>query len=235
MDWRIDATLGQADAGGLRLSDGGLLVVLAPRGLADRLPLSTLSAEERDRHDRFRLPADRARFLVAHALKRQVLGGLLGRPGASLRFAPLEHGKPVLVDAGLHFNLSHSGDRVALAVAAHAPVGIDVEQITREPAGLPADYVFHPGDVIAGAGPETADRFLAAWTLKEAMAKSAGLGLGLDFRTLRLESLPDGCHRGVHPLGPWLGRWGRLDARTHMAIAAARPWRTERLVGINAD
>lgn len=235
MDWRIDETIGLSDAGRLRPSTGELMVVLAPRRLAEQLPLAALSADERDRRERFRLPADRARFLVAHALKRQVLGGLLGRPGASLRFAALEHGKPVLADADLNFNLSHGGDWIALAVTAHAPVGVDVEQITRNPGDLPADFVFHPGDDMAAAGDTATDRFLAAWTLKEAMAKSAGQGLGLDFRALRLERLPDGRHRGIHPMGPWLGRWGRLDARTHMAVAAARPWQTERLVRIGAD
>ena len=99
-----------------------------------------LDDHERERLTRFRRPADRARYLAAHALARLVLGGS-GRTAAALRFdrtcrCGAAHGRPVL-PGGPGFSLSHSGDLVGVAVRPGAAVGLDVEQV-RDIADLPA-------------------------------------------------------------------------------------------------
>ena len=213
-----------------KCASDGILTLLAPRSLAPRIPLSTLSDDERERCHRFHFVADRERFLVAHALKRRCLAALVKRPADRLAFATTAEGKPVLVDTAIQFNLSHSGDWAVLALSGNAPVGIDVEFPDRIQRSLPAELVYHPDDRIAGEPGSAAERFFTVWTLKEAMAKSLGLGLGLAFPTLRLEPHTTGWYHGAHPHGVCWGRHGRLHDSSHLAIAGLERWDSESLI-----
>ena len=67
--------------------------------------VALLDDHERDRLERFRRPADAARYLAAHALTRIVLGGCLDRVPAALVIDRTcrcgeQHGKPTLAAAG---------------------------------------------------------------------------------------------------------------------------------------
>jgi 4'-phosphopantetheinyl transferase len=71
-----------------------------------------LDEHERDRLARFRRPADRERYLAAHALARLVLAPLVGTAADALAFdrtcrCGVPHGKPVL-PGGPGFSLSHA-------------------------------------------------------------------------------------------------------------------------------
>lgn len=148
-----------------------------------------LDPRERASHRRLARAADRRRYLSAHALARLVLSGYLGCHPASLQLTARcascggPHGKPRLVDplSDLQFSLSHSGDRVVVAVARGAPVGVDVEDASkdRDPAGL-LDLVLsaseRPGlDRLPPSA--RAEGFLRYWTRKEAALKATGDGL----------------------------------------------------------
>lgn len=76
-----------------------------------------------------------ARTRDAHALLQQVLSALNGRPTHALARTCATcggpHGKPVLVDGGLHVSLSSIADRAVVAVTAAGPVGgIEVHTFT---------------------------------------------------------------------------------------------------------
>lgn len=143
---------------------------------------SLLDDDERARADRFVFERDRRRFVVAHAVLRRVLAGYLGRPATSLRFATQARGKPELIDSGgLAFNLSHSGEGVAVAVARGGRLGVDIE--CRRPKsdrdGMVARF-FSPAEkaaffALAEAARE--DAFYRLWTRKEAWIKALGEGL----------------------------------------------------------
>jgi 4'-phosphopantetheinyl transferase len=156
-----------------------------------------LDAHERERLERFRRPADRARYLAAHALARLVLAARLDSDPAGLEFdrtcrCGKPHGKPTL--PGLHFSLTHSGDRVGVAVSADGPVGLDVEEL-RELGDLAA----LAGHALSPAEPRPADgpAFLRVWTRKEALLKATGEGLSSPMNAItlagaRVESWTDG-------------------------------------------
>ena len=226
MYWQTDRTMDVMALNPADMPDEPLLVFLAPRALADDLPWSLLSAEEQDRWTRFRHPADRERFLVAHGLKRLVLSTLLGRPAAALTFGNNNSGKPFVVKSDMQFNLTHSGDWIALACRRSAAVGIDVEQPPKASNSLPASLLFHPDDEIPEYAASDMDRFFVAWTLKEAMAKCCGLGLGLAFPDLQLATTTPGHYRGRHATGIWYGQHARLADGTHMAVAGDTAWRS---------
>ncbi|SHG43492.1 4'-phosphopantetheinyl transferase family protein [Streptoalloteichus hindustanus] len=153
---------------------------------------------ERRRHDRFLREADRWRYVAGHALIRLVLAPLVGRRPAELAFSTVcrhcgaGHGKPRLTpESGLDFSLSHSGDRVVLAVARGVELGVDVEELSRRTEPELAEHVLSPAELSAlDALPE--DRrhagFFTYWTRKEAVLKATGHGLAIATRAVELSA-----------------------------------------------
>jgi 4'-phosphopantetheinyl transferase len=149
-----------------------------------------LSAAERARMDRLHRPADRLRYLLAHALVRATLSRYSpDTPPAAWRFRATPHGRPELADGEdpLRFNLSHTEGLVACAVARRRDVGVDVEHLWPPRIDLDLAFAashFAPAEVadLAALAPEAdafRERFFAIWTLKEAYIKARGLGLAL--------------------------------------------------------
>lgn len=140
-----------------------------------------LSEDEQARASRFYFERDRNRFIVAHANLRFILGRYLDTAPARLRFAYGEQGKPYLEnETGLHFNLSHAGDLMLLAVSCQ-PIGIDVEQPRDklEPLDIAAS-MFAPAEYQALASlpkSQQNEAFFRIWTRKEAFIKALGEGL----------------------------------------------------------
>lgn len=142
-----------------------------------------LGGDERERAARFRMDRDRRRFEVARGLLRLLLGRCCGAEPAALRLGYAEHGKPHLTapEAPFDFNLSHSAERVVVALSRAVPVGVDVEALDREVEveALAARF-FAPEEAAALAAlpeGERARAFLAVWTRKEAYLKAQGTGL----------------------------------------------------------
>lgn len=195
-----------------RLSD--LLRRLSPPAAGEchvwRLPVvagrwdafaDVLEEYERDRHRRFLRSADQDRYLTAHVGVRLLLGGYLDVPPRSLRFGRDckhcggDHGKPALRGFGtsLDFSLTHSGDWVAIAVAA-APVGVDVQEIEeRTDIAAMSRMALSPSerDWLNGQPPErTRIGFFGYWARKEALLKATGHGLAIPMAKITL-SPPD--------------------------------------------
>ena len=79
---------------------------------------------------------------------------------------------------GMHYNISHSGDWVVMALSDKA-VGIDVERV-RSPQYRIAERFFSPTELAALnrlEGDEKARYFFDLWTLKESYLKLLGKGL----------------------------------------------------------
>ncbi len=147
---------------------------------------------ERQRRARYRAEADQLRFLLGAATLRVVLGACLGEPPAAVRVSRAcadcgePHGKTRSAVPGLECSVSHSGDRVAVAVSRAGAVGVDVEEIGRAgDVDALIERVLHPREAAwarALAPSERAAAFIAYWTRKEAVVKATGDGLrvGLD-------------------------------------------------------
>lgn len=144
---------------------------------------STLSPDELARAARYRFDADRRTFVFARATLRRLLAGEVGAEPAALVFDYGAHGKPRLSRfPELEFNLAHTREAIAIAIAAH-PVGIDIERVAPERAALDgAASFFAPAEcaALARCAPESRhELFFALWTLKEAYVKARGEGLSL--------------------------------------------------------
>ena len=144
--------------------------------------LDLLDADERHRAFGFVFERHRRQFVVAHAVKRLMIYAITGAPPSSLRFGKTAAGKPLLMPAGRpHFNISHCESMVACALSSNLEVGIDVEPLDRAAPLALADWYCSPAEQhwLAGLSPASRPRcFIRMWTLKEAVLKAAGCGLG---------------------------------------------------------
>ena len=68
------------------------------------------------------------RYVEIHGKLRNLLARTLNQPPETIRIKKAEHGKPYLSDyPELAFNLSHSADRVMIAIGWNCQLGVDME------------------------------------------------------------------------------------------------------------
>jgi 4'-phosphopantetheinyl transferase len=143
---------------------------------------TVLSADELARAARFHFDVHRYRFVVGRGILRRLLSRYTGQDPAAIELFYGRHGKPRLHGYDLHFNLSHSEDRVVFAFTRIAPVGVDVECFRLIPEMTQiAESFFSPLEFKAMSAipyPERNTAFLRCWTRKEAIIKASGAGLG---------------------------------------------------------
>lgn len=148
-----------------------------------------LSADERQRAERFHFDHIRRRFIASHGALRQLLGHYLGIEPADVAFATDDGGKPRIANptganatCDLRCNLSHSGEVALVAIASGVEVGVDVEQVrvVNNIERLARRY-FHAAEadeVLAAEGDQRNSLFMRCWTAKEAVVKAYGSGIG---------------------------------------------------------
>jgi 4'-phosphopantetheinyl transferase len=146
-----------------------------------------LSPAERDRAGKFHFPRDRHRFISGRGLLRAALSAYLETAPGELQFIYGPAGKPALAgpqSSALHFNLSHSGALLVLAVTRAGPVGIDVEHVRPLSEAETIADRFFSSDESAKWKRLPPDQKTAAffnlWTRKEACLKALGHGLSDD-------------------------------------------------------
>ncbi len=102
-----------------------------------------------------------------------------------------ENGKPLpikLTDGKLlHFNISHSGDYVAIVTSSH-PVGIDLQNKFKQ--GKPRELSKRALKKILKPGEKPVNgNYLHNFVIKEAYSKKIGVGLPLGFSTIDANDL----------------------------------------------
>ena len=164
--------------------------------LADFRP--TLSKDETARSERFYFERHRRRFVAARASLRSVLAAYVDLDPSKIAFEYGHKGKPCLAgkgaNSGLHFNLSHSNERVLIAVS-RVPVGVDIEFIRPlKDCEAIARRFFSEAEQSAlfSVPPERKlEAFFTCWTRKEAYVKAVGDGLSIPLRSFDVTFLED--------------------------------------------
>jgi 4'-phosphopantetheinyl transferase len=134
---------------------------------------------EMTRAGKYKQQKDNHRFIISRAAQRIILSRYLQMPPNQLEFVLGDNKKPYLMSNNgtiLHYNLSHAGGWIVLAIA-RLPVGADVEFVDPEfPFQDILEDNFSEEEVdYIGTLPE---RFFTLWTRKEAILKATGQGLG---------------------------------------------------------
>jgi 4'-phosphopantetheinyl transferase len=148
--------------------------------------IEMLDPVEREVAMRFRFEKHRQAYISAHAILRDILRRYLDRPAHKIQLGRDSFGKPFLLRDGIpippHFNLSHSGAMVLVALA-HHNIGVDVEKIR------PLDDIeslvnsnFSPqerADVLGQHPSHREQAFFRHWTRKESYIKALGQGMSI--------------------------------------------------------
>ncbi len=135
-------------------------------------------------------------------------------------------GKAHVHDDALHFNVSHSGDALALAVSRSQPLGVDLEYPRRPRRALELAQRFftrREAEILAFlTESERQIAFLRLWTCKEAWVKADGGGLaaGLHRATFELDE------RG-EITGPRDRSWQVVPFEPAASFYGAVAWRGE--------
>lgn len=171
MDWRRDKRIIRE----LKPAPAALWVVdLDQIGQArQRRFANLLDSAEHERAGRFCVAGRRLQHIVAHGLKRLVLGRTVGAAPDTLRFGLGDFGKPYLISyESIDFSLAHCDGLVGIAVSTSGKVGLDLEPADRVISDLIVSRYFSS---VEQSAPRT-DR-IRLWTLKEAFVKATGHGI----------------------------------------------------------
>lgn len=191
----------------------------------------TLAADERRRAERMGRDRDRARWVAARGILRDILARSLRMEAARLGFRVGERGKPLLAGStDLHFNLSHGGDLLLVALARRRAVGVDVEHLARPAPWERISRRFFSASeqrALAAAAPdERRALFFRIWTRREALGKALGEGV---FHSLRGGAMadPERAPAGwwVHESEPAPGYTAALAVEGREARLVRRTWR----------
>ncbi len=160
------------------------------------------NADDLRRSRRFAFARDRARFLTARHVMRDLLGCYLDVEPRELAILYSPHGKPGLeARFGIGFNLTHSGDHGLIAFTRAPEIGVDIEEMChREDRRSLASSVFCASELEALGKIDDAaldGPFLTCWTRKEALLKALGVGLSIDPREVDVGIEPV---RSRHPI-----------------------------------
>jgi 4'-phosphopantetheinyl transferase len=144
-----------------------------------------LSTQERERADQFRFERHRRRFVAGRGELRQILSRYLGLSPSEVALGYGSDGKPFCMIQparwSIGFNLSHSENAAALAIASGFEVGIDVEHVRPIDESMPLEAFASRERAEFTALPDVQRQpvFFESWARKEACLKALGTGFML--------------------------------------------------------
>lgn len=146
-----------------------------------------LNTAERAKAESMKNIGLRSQYIAVRGKLRMVLAQYTDIAAQNITYRIGDYGKPALAAIeDIHFNISHSGSKLIIAVAAEAMLGVDIEvwNAKRKLQKL-ADRCFSPQEIQAWELLQARQKisvFYRTWTIKEAFVKAVGRGmaLGLD-------------------------------------------------------
>lgn len=147
-----------------------------------------LSLDEKVKMSHYMHVADQKRFLVGHSMLRILLSRYLGREPDDIILLNSKHGKLYMPQSNVSFNISHSGNRVALAFVKEKKIGVDIERMNSldDYSQIAKNFFLPPesericSQIDAAKGME---KFYEIWTVKEAFVKALGHGLSRSLKS----------------------------------------------------
>jgi len=189
---------------------------------------SLLSAEEKERAERFRVERPRTAFVLTRGTLRLMLAHYLGGEARDVQFRYEAHGKPFLRgNDKVFFNVSHTDGLALLAFARARRLGVDVEKVKPDTEVEKLSERFFSErecrDLRQLTGDELKVAFFRVWTRKEAYIKATGEGLSLplDQFDVSIAAGDRDALRATRPDAREAERWTVSDVPMQSAYAAA--------------
>lgn len=158
-----------------------------------------LSHDEHRRYRSFHFARDRHTYLVAHGVLRHLISRYSYHPPAALRFETGPHGRLEVASPRFSFNISHTRGLIAWAFSLDGSCGVDVEEVREDvdmDVLMPAVCSREERELLAQLpGTERSVHFFQLWSLKEAVLKACGIGVGDGIASLTVREAKDGGYR----------------------------------------
>jgi 4'-phosphopantetheinyl transferase len=148
---------------------------------------SILDPTKQQHASAFKNESLRRRYVEIHARLRILLGDAVNAAPERLRIHKAEYGKPFLADyPELAFNLSHTANKMVVAIAYNCDLGVDIEQCKpRKNLAALVDKCFSEEEKAYWQQLPEAQQTLAFyqfWVRKEAFVKAIGRGIALGLK-----------------------------------------------------
>jgi 4'-phosphopantetheinyl transferase len=161
--------------------------------------ISILSADEKNRAEKYRFIGDRNNFIAGRGVLRIILGSYLDIKPGKLRFSYGPYEKPLLVtqrgEHSLQFNISRSHGLGLCAVTQGRKLGVDLEKICPSFINqqIPEHFFSHKEAAKLRALPVSFQEkaFFNCWTRKEAFLKAKGSGLSSKLDQFEVSLAPE--------------------------------------------
>jgi 4'-phosphopantetheinyl transferase len=146
-----------------------------------------ISAQEVTRSAGFKKNRDAQNYVLRHGMMRAVLGQYIRKEPQEVPVVHEENGKPILDPQGnthdIHFSLSRTDEMVCLGISKKSSIGLDIVKCDCSyPFSATAEYLFTPGErqwITRTPSRKQHVRFFRIWSLKEALLKAVGGGVGM--------------------------------------------------------
>lgn len=155
-----------------------------------------LPYSEKKRVGNFHFPELKHTYVMAHAFLNYQLLKKLKCTIEQLKFSFNPHQKPLILDSGIGFNLSHSNNSWAVVIADNCEMGVDIEFINAKKNLFQiTEYYFSIDEQIRfNYANNPVLEFYKIWTRKEAYLKMKGIGIDANLQKIDVER---NCQAGL--------------------------------------
>jgi 4'-phosphopantetheinyl transferase len=171
--------------------------------LGQELIHTTLSPDEIAHANQYKFEQDRMSFFSRHYILRLILSKYYKCRPQELKFRYSQYGKPD-VDSSesecLKFNLSFSGNLMAVGISAHIDIGVDLEEIKQldNINDIANDHFSLEEFTFFKNDSDITSTFYKIWTRKEAFIKGVGKGMFYPLKSFSVKLGSKGVSK--HPI-----------------------------------
>jgi 4'-phosphopantetheinyl transferase len=165
------------------------LSTMSDASILEKYP-SLLQIDELERLEKITHPHRKLQFLAGRVVLKTCLSQALNKPANAINLSKNAEGKLYLPDASMHFNISHSKNKVVVGISDYE-VGVDIEFMCERDFAALADMVFlseEAGQIWALKDNQQMELFYKFWTLQEAYVKCFGGNILAQVERLKGES-----------------------------------------------
>lgn len=143
---------------------------------------ATMPADIQLRIDRYKQAINKNQLVIGRLLLQQICRSEMGDDCFSLADLQYDNNNKPYWKKDLSFSIAHSKNVIGCAVAKHAKIGLDIELIRQVQLDNFTHILNQQDDDLLVNAIDPYSTFFKLWTIKEAVSKADGRGLGMDVK-----------------------------------------------------